>query len=105
VTSVTFQFVLRSIDSQNRGTLSQLPDSGLCVVKKWRFGRPVPSVEITFTLPNPVGDGTKWRVDTSVLSLRHTNQASLTAVWFVFYDTGSPTNLRNFVETGSHFRT
>ena len=32
---------------------------------------------------------TKWRVDTSVLSLRHTNQAIWTAVGFVFYDTGA----------------
>ena len=32
---------------------------------------------------------TKWRVDTSVLSLRHTNQAIWTAVWFVFNDTGA----------------
>ena len=34
-------------------------DSGPCVVRKWRFGRPVPSVETTFTRPNPVGDVTK----------------------------------------------
>ena len=70
-----------------------LRDSGPCVVKKWRFGRPVPSVETTFTRPNPVGDVTmtmtKWRVDTSVLSLRHTKQAIWTAVWFVFHDTGA----------------
>jgi len=32
-------------------------------------------VETAITRPIPVGDGTKWRVDTSVLSLRHTNQA------------------------------
>jgi hypothetical protein len=36
-------------------------DSGPCVVNKWRFGRPVPSVETTFTRPIPVGDGTKCR--------------------------------------------
>ena len=35
-----------------------LRDSGPCVVRKWRFGRPVPSVETTFTRPNPVGDVT-----------------------------------------------
>jgi len=64
-------------------------DSGPCVVKKWRFGRPVPSAETTFTRPNPAGDGTKWRVGTSVLSLRHTKHAIWTAVWFVFYDTGA----------------
>ena len=29
----------------------RLRDSGPCVVKKWRFGRPVPSVENTFTRP------------------------------------------------------
>jgi hypothetical protein len=46
-------------------------------------------VETSFTRPNPVGDGTKWRVDTSVLSLRHTNQAIWTAVWLFFYDTGA----------------
>ena len=40
-----------------------------------RFGRPVPNVETTVTRPNPVGDVTKWRVDTSALSLRHTKQA------------------------------
>jgi hypothetical protein len=68
---------------------AQLRDSDPCVVKKWRSGRPVPSVETSFTRPNPVGDGTKWRVDTIVLSLRHTNQAIWTAVWSVFYDTGA----------------
>jgi hypothetical protein len=66
----------------------ELRGSRPCVVRKWRFGRPVPSVETTFTRPIPVGDGTtdwtKWRVDTSLLSLRHTNQAVWTAVWFVF---------------------
>ena len=66
----------------------ELRDSGPCVVRKWRPGRPVPSVETAITRPNPVGDGTKWRVDTSVLSLRHTNQVDSTAVWVFFYDTG-----------------
>jgi len=46
-------------------------------------------VETTFTRPNPVGDGTKWRVDTSVLSLRHIKHAGLLDCWFVFYDTGA----------------
>jgi hypothetical protein len=59
-----------------------LRDSGPCVVKKWRIGRPVPSVDTTFTRSNPVGDVTKLRVDTSVLSLRRTKQAIWTAVWF-----------------------
>jgi len=66
-----------------------LRDSAPCVVKIWRFGRPVLSVEITFTRPNPVGDVTKCCVDTSVLSLRHAKQANWAAVWFVFYDTGA----------------
>ena len=39
----------------------QLRDSGPCVVRKWRFGRPVPNVETTFTRPNPGGDVTKCR--------------------------------------------
>ena len=63
-------------------TRGYLLDSGPCVVNKWRFGRPVPSVETTFTRSNPVGDETKWRVDTSVLSLCHTKQAIWTAVFF-----------------------
>jgi len=70
-------------------TSRDLRDSGPCVVRKWRLGRPVPSVETAITRPNPVGDGTKWRVDTSLLSLRHTNQALWTVVWFVSYDTGA----------------
>jgi hypothetical protein len=80
--------VIRSLDWPK--CCQVLRDSGPCVVKKWRFGRPVPSVETTFTWPNPVGDGTrtrtKWRVDTStlVLSSRHTKHAIWTAVWFVF---------------------
>jgi hypothetical protein len=60
-----------------------LRDAGPCVVTEWRFGRPrpVPIVETTFTRPNPVGGRTKCRVDTSVLSLRHTKQAIWTAAW------------------------
>jgi hypothetical protein len=67
------------------------PSTGLRPLcrKEGRFGRPVPSVKTTFTRPNPVGDRTKWRVDTIVLSLRHTEHAIWTAVWFVFHDTGA----------------
>ena len=80
------------VDQTSVETLFSIP-TGLrpCVVKKWRFGRPVPIVETTFTRPNPVGDVTKClcRVDTISLSLRHIKQAIWTAVWFVFYDTGA----------------
>jgi len=71
------------------GTSIWLSTTGLRPLcrKRMAFWSAGPSVETTFTRPNPVGDGTKWRVDTSVLSLRHTNQAIRTAVWFVFYDT------------------
>jgi hypothetical protein len=59
-----------------------LRDSGPCVVKRSPrlYGA---RSEIWYRKE------TKWRVDTSVLSLRHTNQAIWTAVWFVFYDTGA----------------
>ena len=47
-----------------------LRDSGPCVVREWRFGRPVPSVGTTFARPNPVGDVTirRCRYQISVLA-------------------------------------
>jgi len=65
LTSIDEYFGSESIDSievlhfTQPAKKRQLRDSGPCVVRKRRFGRPIPSVETTFTRPNPVGDVTK----------------------------------------------
>jgi len=48
----------QSHEGLQRDASRGLRDEGPCVVEKWCFGRPVPSVETTFTRPNPFGDGT-----------------------------------------------
>ena len=66
------------------------------------YGTQLPSVETTFTRPNPVRDVTNCRGNTSVLSLRHTKQAIWTAVWFVFTTQGH--ELVSFYSQLQHLR-
>jgi hypothetical protein len=68
-----------------RGSFPVRAGPGTCVL----VGRS-PNVETTITRPNPVGDVTKCRIDTSVLSVRHTRRplGLPYGIRFVFYDTG-----------------